>query len=319
MYAIGELQTLCELACPQVGIVTNVGISHLSRLGTVENIARAKAELVQSLPTAQDGGIAILNWDDPRVRAMAHETSARIFSYGLTPEAELWADDIESVGYDGIRFNLHHHPPATNNQRPVTNDQKTTTNSVTLPLLGRHHVYTALAATAAGLSQGLSWETILKGLQSLPNQLRLVLIPAIHQATIIDDTYNASPASGRAALDLLADLEPKKSGRRIAVLGDMLELGHQTETGHHAVGEYTAHITDLLITVGKLGEQMAHAAHQAGLATQQIHRMPDDRSAITLLNRLLQPDDLVLVKGSRAVGMDKIVKAISDQQEPVKS
>jgi len=314
MYARGELETLCDLAQPQVGIVTNVGISHLSRLGTVENIALAKAELVQSLPPAEDGGVAILNWDDKRVRAMAQQTAARVMSYGLTPDAELWADSIESAGYSGIRFDLHHRDPVSG----VVTDIE----DIALPLLGRHHAYTALCAAAAGITYGLSWADIRAALESPQHELRLVLVPGLNGTTLIDDTYNSSPVSGQAALDLLADLQPDGNGRRIALLGDMLELGQQSEAGHHRVGQYAANVADLLFTVGELGQQIGQAALQTGYPAQQVQMFPDDRAAIISLQALFQPNDLLLIKGSRAIGMDKIVEALrqppaTSNQQPI--
>lgn len=292
MYEMGEIRTQCVLARPRIGIVTNVGPVHLERLGAIERIAQAKAELVQSLPTADDGGVAILNWDDDFVRAMAGQTQARIFRYGLTPEADLWADAIESAGMEGIRFRFHYQGE---------------TLHVRAPLLGRHSVHTALRAAALGLVEGLSWEEIVAGLQSLSSQLRLVVTAGINGATIIDDTYNASPASTIAALNLLQDLEPAGQGRRVAVLGDMRELGDYTDEGHRMVGLRAADVVDLLITVGELGRLIGEEAIRAGHNPDTIHLLPDERAAVTFLQTALRADDMVLVKGSRAVGMDSIV------------
>ncbi|MCX6043871.1 MAG: UDP-N-acetylmuramoyl-tripeptide--D-alanyl-D-alanine ligase [Chloroflexi bacterium] len=301
MEALGEIHTLCTLARPHVGIVTNVGPTHLSKLGTIERIAQAKAELIQALPSADDGGVAILNWDDEFVRQMAGLTKARIFRYGLTTEADLWADAIESAGMDGIRFRFHYRQPGT---------QKVETLHARVALLGRHSIQTALRAAAVGLVEGLGWDEIIAGLQNLVNQLRLVVVPGINNSTIIDDTYNASPASTIAALNLLADLEPKPFGRRVAVLGDMLELGQYTEEGHKLVGRRAADVVDLLVTVGELGHAIAQEALSTGIDAAKVHTLPDDHQAVEFLEKALRPDDLVLVKGSRAVGMDTIVTKI---------
>jgi UDP-N-acetylmuramoyl-tripeptide--D-alanyl-D-alanine ligase len=215
MYARGEIARLCELARPRIGVVTNVGPVHLERLRTVERIAEAKAELVQALPAAADGGTAILNADDPRVRAMAALTRARVFTYGLNPVSDLWADEINSEGLEGIRFRVHRGDDSFH---------------LHLPLLGRHSVHTALRGAAVGLVEGLSWTEIITGLQQVRGQLRLMVVPGLRNTTLIDDTYNASPESMLAALNLLEDLthpEDKKSGeiqRSVAVLGDMYEL-----------------------------------------------------------------------------------------------
>ncbi len=198
MYDMGEITRLCELARPHVGVITNIGPSHLERLGTIERIAQAKAELVQALPSAEDGGVAILNWDDERVRPMAAMTKARIFRYGLTPEADLWADEIESEGMEGIRFQFNYRSP----DKPGAVENL----YVRVPLLGRHSVHTALRAAAVGLVEGLTWQEIATGLQRSTGQLRLVLVSGVNGSTLIDDTYNASPASTIAALNLLQDL-----------------------------------------------------------------------------------------------------------------
>jgi UDP-N-acetylmuramoyl-tripeptide--D-alanyl-D-alanine ligase len=309
MYALGEIQTMCELARPRVGVITNVGPVHLSRLGTIENIALAKSELVRALPSAGDGGIAILNWDDERVQAMAGLTAARIFRYGLTPAADLWADEIVGAGMEGIRFRFHYRRPSEHGSR-----ERIDSLHVRVPLLGRHSVHTALRAAAVGLVEGLSWEEIVAGIQSMPGQLRLVVVPGINGSTLIDDTYNASPASMVAALNLLNDLEPSSGGRRIAVLGDMRELGNYTGEGHQIVGRRAADVVHTLITVGELGRKIGEEARDAGFAPDRLLMTATFEEAIDLLRRELGPGDLVLVKGSRAVGMDSIVLAISHDE-----
>lgn len=301
MYGLGEIDRLCVLARPQIGIVTNVGPVHLSRLGTMERIAQAKSELVRALPPAEEGGVAILNWDDERVRAMAEVTRARVIRYGLTPEADLWADEIESMGMEGIRFRVHHR---------LRNEQKTELFHVKAPLLGRHSVHTALCAAAVGLLAGLSWGEIIAGFQSIAGQLRLVVVAGIHGSTVIDDTYNASPASTIAALNLLADIQPAEGGRRIAVLGDMLELGSYETEGHKIVGRRAADVVDILLTVGQLGASIGEEARSSGLASSNVHILATHQEAVALLRHLVRSGDLVLVKGSRAVGMDSIVAEI---------
>jgi UDP-N-acetylmuramoyl-tripeptide--D-alanyl-D-alanine ligase len=145
----------------------------------------------------------------------------------------------------------------------------------------------------------------------MPGQLRLVVIGGINGATVIDDTYNASPASTVAALNLLHDLEPGDHGRRVAVLGDMLELGSYTGEGHKIVGRRAADVVDVLVTVGELGRAIGEEARNIGFDPAALHISPDFEQAIALLRQIMQPGDLVLVKGSRAVGMDTIVVAIS--------
>ncbi len=152
-------------------------------------------------------------------------TQARLFRYGLTPDADLWADAIEGMGMEGIRFRFHYRAPGKS---------KVESLHLKAPLLGRHSVHTALCAAATGLVDGLDWDEIIAGLQTLAGQLRLVAVRGINDSTLIDDTYNASPASTIAALNLLADISPAAGGRRVAVLGDMRELGSYETEGHNS-------------------------------------------------------------------------------------
>ena len=292
MYDMGEIAQLCRIARPHVGVVTNVGPVHLERLGSMERIAQAKAELVQALPA---DGVAVLNADDPLVTAMASQSQARVFWYGLSPNADLWADEIESEGLDGIRFRFHFQQEHLH---------------VRAPLLGRHSVHTALRAAAVGLVEGLSWEEIVRGMQQIDVQLRLIAARGLNGATLLDDTYNASPASTLAALNLLADL-PAPQGRRIAVLGDMLELGNYEEEGHRKIGVRAADVVDLLVTVGQRAAMIAEEALACGLAPDKVLARNDAAAALAELHSILGPGDVVLVKGSRAVHMDEIATALT--------
>ncbi len=291
-YVPGDIAFLCDLARPQVGVVTNVGLVHAERAGSQETIARGKAELVEALPPAPEG-VAVLNYDDPWVRAMAKKTQASVFFYGLSPRADLWADRIEGLGLDGLRLRLHH-------------GRETLT--IKVPLLGRHSAHTVLRAAAVGLVEGLSWGEIVGGLRMGYAQLRLVAVRAFNGALLLDDTYNASPQSTLAALNLLADLP----GRRVAVLGDMLELGPYEHEGHWKVGLRAAEVADRLITVGERGHIIAQAARQSGIPPTAVRETADVDEAARVLREILQPDDVVLVKGSRGVHMDRLVAQLED-------
>ena len=193
MYTTGEIAEMCAMTQPDVGVMTIIGPVHLERAGSMDNIVAAKRELIEALP---DNGVAILNKDDERVMDMADYTNAQIFTYGLDKTADLWANNIHSMGLDGMRFALHH---------------KGESFTVQLPMLGRHSVHTALRATAVGLVEGLTWEEIVLGLRGgMSGQLRLVAVGGPKDSIIIDDTYNSSPDSALAALNLLNDL----NGRR---------------------------------------------------------------------------------------------------------
>lgn len=289
-YVPGEIAFLCDIAQPHVGVVTNIGTVHAERAGSQESIAAGKSELVKALPPAPEG-VAILNHDDPLVRAMAQNTSARVFFYGLSPAADLWADQVVSLGLEGIQFRLHY---------------QAETMYLKIPLIGQHSVHTALRAAAVGLVEGLTWPEIIHGLGSGRSQLRLVAVRSVSGALLLDDTYNASPESSLAALNLLADLE----GHRLAVLGDMLELGQYEKQGHEMVGVRAAQVANQLVTVGTRSHIIADAARKAGLQSESIHEFEDTDSAIDFLKSFLQPNHVVLVKGSRGIHMDRIVAAL---------
>ena len=290
MYDLGEIAELAAIARPHIGVVTNVGPTHLERLGTIERIARAKTELVEALP---DEGVAVLNGDDHWVRAMATKTRAKVFFYGLDPSCDLWADRVESHGLEGIRFRFHYGPE---------------TIYAKVPMLGRHSVHTALAAASVGLIEGQSWEEIMAGLRGA-SQLRLLVVSGVQGTTILDDTYNASPTSTIAALNLLEELD----GRKIAVLGDMLELGALEEEGHRKVGRRAMDVVAVLITVGERGRLIAEEALACGMEGEKVFIMQNNEEAIACLREIVTPGDIILVKGSRGMKMEEIVEAMTNE------
>jgi len=292
-YVPGEIALLCDIAKPQVGVITNIGTVHAERAGSQEAIAKGKAELIQALPPAPEG-TAILNYDDPWVRNMAELTTARIIFYGLDSHADLWADEIEGLGLDGIRFRLHYRHEIIH---------------LRVPLIGRHSVHTALRAAAVGLVEGLTWQEIVSGLRSAHTQLRLVAVRTASGALLLDDTYNASPESMLAALNLLEELD----GRKIAVLGDMLELGKYEQRGHEMVGVRAAEVVDQLITIGERGRIIAEAAIRAGLPANSVTILENSQAATEFLNGKLLENDVVLVKGSHGMRMDRIVTELEYQ------
>jgi len=304
MYDVGEISDLARIARPHVGVVTIIGPVHLERAGTIERIVQAKTELIEALPPAPEG-VAILNYDDERVRGMARATSARVFYYGLSPEADLWADRIEGLGLEGIRFQLHDRSSPSVSRGTAESE----TLYVKIPLLGRHSVHTALRAAAVGLAEGLTWQEIIEGLREMSAQLRLVAVPGPKGATILDDTYNASPASTIAALNLLEELD----GRKIAVLGDMLELGEYEQEGHEKVGMRALEVADVLIVVGPRGRTIGQTALRWGMSPDGVHIVEENADAVALLEEMVTGDDVILVKGSRAMRMEEIVSALGRQ------
>jgi UDP-N-acetylmuramoyl-tripeptide--D-alanyl-D-alanine ligase len=222
---------------------------------------------------------------------MNDRTAAKVFYYGLSPEADLWASDVEGLGLEGLRCVVHFGEERIH---------------LKVPLLGRHSVHTVLRAAAVALTEGLGWQEIAAGLQSTQSQLRLMAVHSQSGALLLDDTYNAAPSSTIAALNLLDDLD----GRKVAVLGDMLELGEYEERGHRMVGVRAAQVADELITVGDRARWIAEEAQIAGLLKERITEFDDSDQAIEFLKGRIGEGDVVLVKGSRGMEMDRIVSVL---------
>lgn len=289
-YVIGEIAFLCDIARPQIGVVSNIGTVHAERAGSQENIARGKSELIQALPPAPEG-VAILNFDDPWVRKMEEKTRARVFFYGMSPESHLWADQVEGLGLEGIRFRMHYQGE---------------TLHVRIPMIGRHSVQTALRAAAVGLVEGMNWQEILEGLSQGHTQLRLVAVRSEGGALLLDDTYNASPESMLAALNLLDELD----GRKVAVLGDMLELGPYERGGHEMVGLRAGQVADVLLTLGERARIIAEAARRGNGKRKIILEFGEFEPLLEWLKTNLTPKDVVLIKGSHGLRMDRITGAL---------
>jgi UDP-N-acetylmuramoyl-tripeptide--D-alanyl-D-alanine ligase len=293
-YVPGEIAELCSIALPQVGVLTNISQVHLERAGSMEAIVQGKGELVEALPPAPDG-VAILNHDDSRVMSMADRTQARILTYGLAPEADIWASDVEGLGLEGLRCVIHYGDDRIH---------------LRVPLLGRHSVHTVLRAAAVGLVEGLTWQEIAGGLQDTHNQLRLMAVRGPGGSLLLDDTYNAAPTSVIAALNLLEDLD----GRKIAVLGDMLELGDYEERGHRMVGGRAAQVADQLITVGERAHWIAEEARASGMSEGSVVEFEDDEQVTGYLQGRIREGDVVLVKGSRGMELDRVVAALEQSE-----
>jgi UDP-N-acetylmuramoyl-tripeptide--D-alanyl-D-alanine ligase len=286
MWAPGEIALLCDIAQPDTGIVTNVGPSHLERMGTIEAIVDAKAELIEALP---DTGAAVLNADDERVASMASRTNANVMTYGLSLRADVRAIDIDSRGLSGVRFTLLH----GDERAPVYSR-----------LPGRAMVHNALAAATAGLIEGIGLQDIAEALSEAEIPTRLAAHTGPNGSTIVDDTYNASPASMRAALELLGEVP----GRKIAVLGDMRELGSAERDGHVETGRYAAEVADTIFCVGELGRWIGDAAVQAGHGDVRIVLDKSEIAPALLLE--LQPGDVVLLKASRALALETVLEEL---------
>jgi UDP-N-acetylmuramoyl-tripeptide--D-alanyl-D-alanine ligase len=291
MYVGGEIAELARIGRPRIGVVTAVQPVHLSRIGSIEAIEAAKGELLEALPR---DGTAILNADDRIVRRMGYRTSARVVTYGFDESADVTAEGIESAGFAGMRFTL----VAEGAHQPVA-----------IPTLGRLSVHNALAGAAVGRSVGLPLEEIAAGLAtgwSAPHRAQIVQAGGV---SIVDDSYNASPRSVVAALELLAGLP----GRRGAVLGEMLELGEASEDGHRTVGEAAARAVDWLVVVGRDAAPIAEGALDAGMDPGRIATARDVDAVLATLPPRLRPGDVVLVKASRGIGLDRLVDGLRDE------
>ncbi len=291
-YVPGEIELLCQIALPKIGIITNIGTVHAERAGDIETIARGKSELVQALPS---NGLAVLNYDDIHVRAMAKNSSAKVISYGLHSEATLWADEIESLGLDGIRFNVHFEGKS---------------HKLSSRLLGTHSIYNLLASFAVALELGMSWDEIERALQTEDILQRVRVFEHKSGAQIIDDSYNASPTSTIAALDLLESL----NGFKIAVLGDMLELGKYETEGHQKVGRKAAEVADQIVLIGPRSKITAEAIYShASSANLPVSWFYSSTEAAEFLQSLLSAGQTVLIKGSHGMRMDKIIVALEEK------
>ena len=298
-YAFGELALLASIALPRIAVVTNVHPVHLERMGSIANIATTKAELIQSLPA---NGIAVLNGDDPWVLGMAELAPGEVITYGLSPTNDIWASDIETEGLLGTTFTLH---------------LGGETYHVRVPLIGGHAPFLALPAIAVGHALGMHVSEMLPGFEDPTIQVRLLVQDGPNSSVLIDDTYNASAPSVISALDLLDEVA---DGRRIAVLGDMRELGDETEEQHRMVGRRAAEIVDELITFGPLARLIAEeaelAARESGTRLRRVRAFAlDEREAlIAFLQREPAAGDVVLLKGSRGLEMERIVAALQTTQ-----
>ncbi|KPA11383.1 UDP-N-acetylmuramoylalanyl-D-glutamyl-2, 6-diaminopimelate--D-alanyl-D-alanine ligase [Candidatus Magnetomorum sp. HK-1] len=299
MNHLGEIAYLSKMSRPEMGIITNIGPGHLEGVKTIEGVKQAKSELLQHLPAS---GVAILNADDPLVMSLKENVACPVITYGLESNADIYAKNI-SENITGCEFIL-----------------KTANDSIkiNLPAYGRFMISNALAATAAGCHLQLSLESIKKGLESFqPIHGRLAIRHLSNDVHIIDDTYNANPASMCAALDSLKQL--KKSNTGYFVCGDMYELGKDTAKFHKEVGNYAAKSgIKALFANGKFASQIICGAKEAGLDPNALHQGSFEDIANILLS-ILKPGDWVLVKGSRAMKMEQLIELIAAKTSVRKS
>jgi UDP-N-acetylmuramoyl-tripeptide--D-alanyl-D-alanine ligase len=299
---IGQTTRLCEIARPTIGLITNIGPDHLEFFGSMEGSAQAKAELLDLLPA---DGTAVLNMDDPYYDYLAARSRCRVVSFGMAAKADVRATDVKTDGRDGTIFRLR-----------LPSQVRHTI--VHIRAQGEHNVANALAAASVGWILGLPGAVIAQGLARFrPAAMRSQILVS-QGLRIINDCYNANPASMRAALQLLS--QSKNRGQKIAVLGDMLELGPGASRLHQDVGGVLARLgIDRLIACGPLTRSLADGARLAGMDAAHIVEVRDASGAAAAVKSLVKQGDVVLVKGSRGMKLEHVVEALLGVRRAVKA
>ena len=293
MSAFGEIRALTNIVRPMVGIITNIGISHIEKLGSRQNILKAKLELLEGL---QPDGLLILNGDDAMLSGAKDLLNCRTVSYGLEEGVDYQAYNIQSRGEYGIDFSV------------MIEEME---YLIQLPSPGVHNVYNALAAIAAGIELCVPMNYLQTGISHFsPGKMRLNIVKA-NGLTVINDVYNASPQSMKAALDVLGEMA---SPRKIAVLGDMLELGDWSARAHVETGIQAArNEPDYIITVGNEATNIISGAVNAGFNQNRTAQFKSNIEALEYIKKLVQTGDAILVKGSRGMKMEEIVHALTEE------
>ena len=292
MRGLGQIAELCEIARPDFGLVTNVGVTHIELLGTQDMIAQAKGELVEAI---EPKGTVFLNGDDAYSGVLAAKARSAVVLYGLGETCEITATQVVLDELSRPSFAMH---------TPQGDVQ------VTLTVPGRHNVYNALAAAAVALRLGVPLESIAEGLAAADmSAMRMETFVSASGVTVINDAYNANPTSMSAAVETLAAIE--SSGRRVAVLGDMAELGSLTELAHFHLGEEVARSgIDVLVTVGERARRIADGAKAAGMDPDAVRPCVTTQEAVEVLDDLLDCGDTVLEKASRSMGLEAVDEGV---------
>lgn len=297
----GDMKYLCSLVHPSVGVMTSLSHSHLEYFGTLQDIKKEKQVLVESI---KKNGLAVLNCDNEHLVSMREASQARSLCYGFSEKANLRAQDLsykfESNKYDlaGAHFKINYE----GNIVPVSMPN----------ILSEAGIYAFLAATAVALHFGLKLMDIVdqaKNIQTPPGRMRL--LAGIKHSFLIDDTYNSSPESSLSALKILNEMKISDESKKYAVLGDMLEIGSYTEEGHVLLGEFIArHNIDYLVSVGERSRDIDRAAKVLGMNEDSIFHFDKAEMAGSFLQNRIKEGDLLLIKGSQGLRMEKIVKEL---------
>jgi len=296
MRGFGEIKRLSMIAQPDIALITNIGISHMERLGSKQNILKAKLEILEGL---NEKGILVLNGDDSLLRALDGLTEYDIRFYGIMDKADYNAYDIKSQGERGTVFNT------------VIEGYE---YQVYVPLPGMHNIYNALAAIAVGIELNIPPEAVINGIaEAKASELRLNIME-IGDIKVINDAYNACPDSMKASLDILSEAEGKN--KKIAVLGDMLELGENEKNEHVEIGRYAAGKNiDLIVTVGQIALHIARGAVEAGFEKSLVYTFENTDGALLFLYENIEKNDVILIKGSRYMKMEYIIEKLKEKAE----
>jgi UDP-N-acetylmuramoyl-tripeptide--D-alanyl-D-alanine ligase len=293
MSSFGEIKSLMDIVRPRVSVITNIGMSHIEKLGSRENILKAKMEIFDGMAKNPMG---VLNGDDELLLKGAEALDIPLVFYGIE-KGDFLAKDVEVLGENGTEYILH---------------AEGDTFQVKIPLPGRHNVYNSLAAIAVGRIFGIEFDEIIESLRNIEEEkMRLTIYSTASGIKVINDAYNASPDSMKSALEVLKQVDGE---RKIAVLADMLEMGDYAEEGHRLVGKYVVQNgIDLLITVGNNSRFIAEGARESGMNSNNVFFFRDKQEAGNFLDTLVEKNDVILFKGSRGMRMEELAYRIQER------
>lgn len=288
----GEIRRLTRIAAPTIGVITNVNPSHLKYLKNLDNVARAKRELLQNM---EAGATAVLNRDDRFYQFMKRSASGNCISFGFDSDADITAEKVRYLKCR-TKFNL--------NIRPTGEKAK-----VELPVMGRHNLYNLLASVAVCHALGMKWRRIASGMKKIKLPPMRFEVNRIKKMIFINDAYNANPVSMKNSLETFSQMKTK--GRKIFVCGDMLELGSYSGVAHNQVGRWVAQsAVDYLITLGSLSQLTADAALREGMNRHRVKSAEDIEDVVQEIGAIARPGDYILLKGSRGMAMEKVIELI---------
>ncbi len=284
-----EVVSFCEFAVPEIFVFMNLNLSRDGRKKSLQEKGLMVDDFIERVQASSlSKCVVVLNYEDYSSLSFTQPNRSKVFSYGFSSQADLWVDGVESLGVEGIRLRLHHRNEIVH---------------LRVPLIGHRVVYSVLCAVAVGIIEGLNWQEIVNGLNVSQSQLRLITVQMANGALLLDDTCDSSLESTLAALNLLESLE----GNKIFVLGDLSDLDERYKVGFEMIGIRAAEVVSKFVAVGEQARIAASEAAKYGLDEGLIVRLDDIQQAIRWLETKTKSEDLILIKGSRNMQMDKIV------------